>query len=389
MKVDYRKDLERAARQMIMIHRPDVLIKLILRTIVRSVKIKHAGVLIYDKSREEYVITVSKGDAGFRIPSGFAKVKGDNPLIRYFTDRKFNFPKEAIIWSKISKLIEFPGVEEETRGFLESLCTNLSFYHTKVCIPGFFRDDLIGILLLGEKLNKKEFSREEIGFLSVLASDVVMAIKNAWLIEDLSRQIEKNKRLFLQTVEALASSIEAKDIYTIGHTRRVMDYALGIARNLRKNRGIKSWEEFLENLKITAQLHDVGKIGVPENILNKPSFLNEEERKKIEMHPLIGENILKHIEEFKDILLGVKHHHERYDGKGYPSSLKGRNIPVIASIISLADAYDAMTTDRSYRRALSREDVIREIKNNRGKQFSPSVVDAFLRMQESGKNIKN
>lgn len=389
MRVDYRKDLETAARQMIMIHRSEVLIKLILRTIIRSVKLKHAGVLIYDKKRNDYVIKVSKGRSGFKIPSGFAKVKGDNPIIRYFTDKKLNFSREAIIESKVNRLIKSAAIDEETRNFLQCLRMNLSFYDVKVCIPGFFRDDLIGILLLGEKFNKKEFSREEIGFLSVLASDVVMAVKNAWLIEDLSEQVERNKRLFLQTVEALASSIEAKDIYTIGHTKRVMRYSLGIADNLRKAKKIKKWQDFVEDLKTTALLHDIGKIGISEDILNKPSPLSEEERKKLETHPLIGENILKHIEEFKDILLGVKYHHERYDGKGYPSSLKGRQIPIIAAIVSLADAYDAMTTDRPYRRALSQEKVMEEIKNNKGKQFVPSVVDAFLKMSGVQNSLKN
>ncbi|UCC94631.1 MAG: HD-GYP domain-containing protein [Candidatus Omnitrophota bacterium] len=384
MKIDYRRQLEKAARQMILIHRASTLIKLILRTILRNIKVTHAGLLIYDKRRDEYVARISRGHSGLRIPPGFVKVKRNNPLIRYFTDEKLKFPKESILWEKTTSLLKSVKVKKapELKKFLEEVKYTLSLYQAKACIPGFFRDDLIGILFLGEKKNKKRFLEEELGFLAVLASDVVMALKNAWLIEDLNQQVEINKRLFLQTVAALASSIEAKDKYTRGHTDRVVKHSLAIAYNLKKHRKVKNWDVFVENLKVAALLHDIGKIGIPEEILNKNAPLSEEERKVIETHSSIGANILNHIEEFHDALLGVKHHHERYDGSGYPSKLKGNQIPLIASIIALADAFDAMIMDRPYRKGFPPQEAIKEIERNRGRQFAPVVVDAFLESQK-------
>ena len=382
MKTEYQKKLQIAARQTILIHRADTLIRIILRTIVQSLKVKHAGIFIYDKHKDEYVVKVSRGHCNFKIPTGFVKIKRDNPLVRYFTDKNINFTKEHIIWDKILNYCKTPAVKknEKIKNVLEGVKANLSFYQAKACIPGFFRDELVGILFLGEKINKKKLDDNELRFLSVLASDVVMSLKNAWLIEDLNRQVDLNKRLLLQTVSALASSIEAKDKYTIGHTERVADYSLAIALILRKYKKIEQWDKFFENLRIAALFHDIGKIGIPENILNKSTALNAAERKVIMQHPVIGANILGHVEELRQALEGVKYHHEKYDGTGYPFHLKGKKIPLIASIISLADTFDALVSDRPYRRAISAQGAVEKIKNARGSQFMPSVVDAFLKM---------
>ncbi|MCM8830944.1 MAG: HD-GYP domain-containing protein [Candidatus Omnitrophica bacterium] len=381
MKREYRVYLEKAARQTILIHRSDTLIRLILRTIIRTLKIEHAGMFIYDKNRQVYVMKFSKGSSGFKVPQEFVKITKENPLVQYFINPKLKFPKNHILLSRINSLIRSNNVKhnQKMKKFLEELKFNLSLYGAYACIGGFFRNELIGILLLGKKKNKKHFSQDELGFLSILATDVVMALKNARLIEDLNRQLEINKRLFLQIVAALASSIEAKDKYTIGHTERVVNYSFVILENLKRYIKDNDLEKFKENLKIAALLHDIGKIGIPERILNKKTCLNGKENLIVKNHPIIGANILNKIEEFKDVLAGVKYHHERYDGKGYPSGIGKRKIPLIASIISLADAFDAMTTDRPYRKALSFNVAIREIKKNRKKQFSPMVVDAFLK----------
>jgi putative nucleotidyltransferase with HDIG domain len=337
--------------------------------------------MIYDKKRDEYIVKVSRGPQGFKIPSGFVKVKKENPLIRAFTEKSLYFPEEIIFYDKVEKTLESAAIckNREMKKFLEDLCGELSLFQAKVCIPGFFRNELLGVLFLGEKRNRKKFDAEEISFLSILASDVVMSLKNAWLIEDLNRQLEANRRLLLQTISALSLSIEAKDKYTVGHTERVAKYCLAIAGALKKIIKIKDWEKFLENLKIAALLHDIGKIGIPESILNKDMNLNSEERKIMESHSLIGANILSNIEEFQQALLGVKYHHEKHDGSGYPFHLKGKQIPLIASIISLADTFDALITDRPYRKGISIKKAIEEIKKNRGQQFSPSTVDAFLK----------
>jgi len=378
MKRDYRHDLEKAARQMILVHRVDTLARLILRTIMRNIKVKHAGIFLYDKEKGEYVIKVSKGKRGVRVPVGFAKIKKDNPLVRYFTDNAFiSFDRDFLLYNRLNYYLKYSRLKGQKNlvKFLCDLKEELSLIQAKACVPGFFRNNLVGILFLGAKIDRTGFRPEELGFLSVLASDVVMAIQNAWLFEDLSKQLENNKRLFLSTVTALATAIEAKDKYTSGHTERVVKYALAIADNIKQ---YQFTNESRENLRIAALLHDIGKIGIPEEILNKKGYLTEKEKKFIFRHPLVGIDILSPINELKEVIVGVKYHHERYDGKGYPFKLKGRKIPLIAAIISVADSFDAMTTDRPYKKAFSKEEALEEIKRNRGKQFHPVVVDAFI-----------
>ena len=383
MKKDYRKHLENAARQMILVHRVDTLARLIVRTIVRNVRVKHAGIFLYDKIKSEYIVKVSKGTKGTKIPIGFTKVRNDNPIIRFFTDKalKKYFKQDFLLTSRINYLLKSNRLSKERQviEFIKRIKGEFSLYQAKAFVPGFYRNNLIGVLFLGEKEDGRNFTREELGFLSVLASDVVMAIQNAWFFEDLNNQLDINKRLFLSTVTALATAIEAKDRYTIGHTERVMQYSIEISRNL-SGVHIPNVREFEENLKIAALLHDIGKIGISENLLNKRAPLNGRERRSISEHPLMGVEILNPITEFKDVLLGVKYHHERYDGKGYPFRLSGNQIPLAAAIIAVADAYDAMTSKRPYRKAFTKEKAIYQIKINRGKQFNPVVVDAFLQL---------
>lgn len=376
MNITYRFDLEQTAKQMIQIHRVDTLIRLILRRIMQTVHVRHAGIFLFDASRGEYVVRLSRGDTGFRVPQNFVKLKQDSAVVRYFTEAGLPFPREYALVDtlKTYKQPRARVLAKDIAVFAESL-------RAKLFIPAQFRNELIGIFFLGSRQGGKRFCREELSFLAVLASDAVMALKNARLIEDLNRQLSENDRLFLQTVSALAAGIEAKDIYTMGHTERVTGYALSIAQRLKSrcHSRIGDWMGFLKDLKISAFLHDIGKIGVPESILNKPSFLTPQERCVIEKHPNIGADILKHVEAFRVVLAGVQHHHERFDGMGYPHKLKGKQIPLIASIICLADAYDAMTTDRPYRKALTHEQAMEEVMKNRGAQFAPVVVDAFVK----------
>ena len=152
-----------------------------------------------------------------------------------------------------------------------------------------------------------------------------------------------------------------------------------------ENKDIQSDNKFLEHLHIAALLHDIGKIGVPETILNKSGTLTEEEWEKMKQHPTVGANILESIKELELAIKGVKYHHERYDGKGYPEGLDNGNIPIIAAIIAVADTFDAITSDRPYRKAKSRQEAISEIKRVSGQQLHPQAVAAFLELCEEGK----
>ena len=206
-------------------------------------------------------------------------------------------------------------------------------------------------------------------------------------LEELNRNLEnmvKEKtgqieQLSFEIISTIASMIEAKDSYTKGHSVRVAEYSALIAKEL-------NWdEEEIQNLKYIALLHDIGKVGIPDNILNKPGKLTDSEFNIIRSHTTLAGDILKDIQTITDVDSGAKYHHERYDGKGYPGGLAGDNIPVVARIIGIADAYDAMNSKRVYRDALPKKTIRREIENGRGTQFDPAFTDIFLALMDEGK----
>lgn len=184
---------------------------------------------------------------------------------------------------------------------------------------------------------------------------------------------------YLQTVMSLANSIEAMDAYTRGHCQRVMEISCEVARVLGLN------DEEIEDLRYAAILHDIGKIGVPTNILNKNGSLTREEFEEIKKHPEIAYNILKDVKFLRKALDGILQHHERFDGKGYPNGLKGNEICIFGRIMCVADAFDAMTSDRPYRKGMKVEDAMMELERCKGSQFDPDIVDMFLFLMDSEK----
>jgi putative nucleotidyltransferase with HDIG domain len=383
--IDYKKELEGAARTMILVHNPDVLIKMVVRMIVQKVQVRHAGILLHNKEQDAYVLTVSRGTTGSKIPAGFARIDADNPLIRFFREQRDKqlFNDGMLVLEEAKNLLE-KDISADIKELLKQTLYQMEIFEAVACIPSYFRDDLLGILILGSKNSAEKFGRDELDFFTALASDVAMAIRNAQLFSELEMELEKKHRLFLNTTIALAAAIDAKDRYTHGHTGRVTNLSLGIARRLAQKNKEAFDDKFLENLHIGALLHDIGKIGIPETILNKQESLNEEEKKRMEEHTLVGVNILQPIKELQEAILGVKYHHERFDGSGYPEGLKGENIPLTASIIAVADAFDAMITDRPYRRALSKQQAIEEIQNLSARQFDPQVVSALVELYQEG-----
>ncbi|MBR4759469.1 MAG: HD-GYP domain-containing protein [Lachnospiraceae bacterium] len=180
------------------------------------------------------------------------------------------------------------------------------------------------------------------------------------------------KTLSVEVMEALAHTIDAKDEYTKGHSIRVANYSRMIAQKL----GLS--EEECENIYYMGLLHDLGKIGVPNEIINSPDRLTDEEYSVIKTHPGLGFDILSEIKSRPDLATGAKWHHERYDGKGYPDGKSGEDIPLMARIIAVADSYDAMTSNRSYRHYLPQEKVIDELRKNEGTQFDPSIAECMI-----------
>ena len=201
---------------------------------------------------------------------------------------------------------------------------------------------------------------------------------NAYIksIDDKQKQLE---RVTLQTISTIANIIDAKDEYTKGHSYRVAEYSSMLAKELGYS------DENVANVKYVGLLHDIGKIGIPDSILNKPGKLNDSEYAIMRKHAEIGGNILSGNNMINGMDEGAKYHHERYDGRGYPQGLKGEEIPEMARIIGIADAYDAMTSNRVYRKSLSNETVINELKRCSGTQFDPKLAEIFVKMVEDGR----
>ncbi|MBC7087419.1 MAG: HD-GYP domain-containing protein [Tissierellales bacterium] len=182
------------------------------------------------------------------------------------------------------------------------------------------------------------------------------------------------RNLYISTIQALNKAVEAKDSYTSGHANRVEELAVGLAKASHLS------FDSIENIRTAAVLHDIGKIGIKDEILNKAGKLTKEEYEIIMKHPTIGADIIGKVNFLSDVTKIVRHHHEKYDGTGYPDGLKGEEIPIEASILMIADTFDAMTTDRPYRKALTKEMAIEELKKYSGTQFDPKLVETFINM---------
>lgn len=194
------------------------------------------------------------------------------------------------------------------------------------------------------------------------------------LQQKVDEQSKVIRNSFLNAITSLAFALDAKDSYTNGHSVRVSEVSVKVAKEL----GLP--DDQVEKIRIAGLIHDIGKIGIPETLLNKTDKLSEEEFRRIQAHSVIGEHILNPVVDDFVVLSMVRHHHERFDGRGYPDGLSGNQIPIGARILTVVDSYDAMTSDRPYRKAIPLEMVIKEIERNRGTQFDTSVVDAFMKI---------
>jgi HD-GYP domain-containing protein (c-di-GMP phosphodiesterase class II) len=235
---------------------------------------------------------------------------------------------------------------------------------SEIAVPLKIGEKTIGVINI-ESYKKYTFTEKDLELLTLVANQASVAIQNSQLYSSL-------KQSYLDSIKTLVSAIEAKDPYTSGHSERVRKYALKIAKKLRLS------PKQIEELDYAGYLHDIGKIGISDSLLTKPSPLTKEEYEVVKEHPRIGHNILMHARHLAGACEIIRFEHERYDGTGYPNGLKKNEIPIGAKIIAVADAYDAMTTDRPYRRALSKNEAIRRIKECSGTQFDPKVVKAFL-----------
>ena len=215
-------------------------------------------------------------------------------------------------------------------------------------------------------------------FFSYLAADLYDNIKHTSDVynEELQEKSRQISEMAVQTITTIANTIDAKDEYTEGHSNRVAQYSRMLAKKLGKS------DEEADEIYNIALLHDIGKIGVPDSILNKPGKLTDEEFKMIKQHPSIGGKILKDVKSFPNLEVGARYHHERFDGRGYPEGLAGEDIPEIARIICVADSFDAMNSNRVYRRHFTREYIRSELERCQGSQFDPAVAQAMLELMD-------
>ena len=238
---------------------------------------------------------------------------------------------------------------------------------TLICAPLLVKDEIIGTITVVNKLNNSTYNHEELELLSTIAAQASIAIKNAKLYDE-------QQKTYLNTIQALVSAIEASDSYTRGHSERVTRFSLALARKLElpQNR--------LKVIERAAILHDIGKIGIDLSLLHKEAELTPADVAELQQHPTIGMKILEPIEFLFDVRLCIGQHHERYDGLGYPNCLAAEELLLESRILAIADSFDAMTSDRPYRKALQTEVAIRELADNAGAQFDPELVPIFIEL---------
>lgn len=234
-----------------------------------------------------------------------------------------------------------------------------------MCIPVQIRQEPFGVLVVSGRKDGTCFTHEDELILRFLAERFALNVENMALYDNLKENL-------LASLGALVNAIEARDLYTQQHSQRVTQFAIAIAQAMGSHR------EELRKIESAGPLHDIGKIGIDDNILKKPGKLTREEFERIKAHPLIGVNIVMSLGLERDELTIIRNHHERWDGKGYPDGLEGGEIPLLARILAVADAFDAMNSSRAYRQALPFPLCLKELKDNSGSQFDPQVVEAAL-----------
>jgi len=324
----------------------DVFLDLILETTVNALNGKIGLLLLIDEGAKELIVKSSFGVNAAYLKN--SRIPMDEEVVGWVVKQK----KSLLI----PRLHKITSPEEKSTAFEPPL----------ICTPLMFKGKIVGaISVSGKKEGDANFEEDELIVLTNLASQVALAMENSRLNYD-------NQKTYLETVTALALAVEARDLYSRGHSDRVSECAVKVARILGLN------EQQVKTIKEAAQLHDVGKIGISDDILKKPGFLNELERRIIQQHPVIGEGIIVPLHGFSHLRDPIRHHHEWLNGEGYPDRLKGDQISLEARIMTVADSYDAMITDRPYRKGLSPQQAKEELLKYADSRYDRKIVEALI-----------
>lgn len=319
-----------------------------IRAATQLLEADAGSLLLVDPESGELFFEVATGDKGERLKE--IHLKAGEGIAGWVVQQG-----EAVIINDVQNDPRFyKGADSASRYETRSM----------VAVPVRSGTSVIGVLQAVNKCDS-DFTPEDLQMLESLAYQVGPAIENA-------RMYETMRETFYGVSMALAEALEKRDNYTGGHTNRVSSYCMSIGSHI--NLG----EKEMESLWLASILHDIGKIGVEDRVLQKPGKLDNEEFTAMSRHSEFGSEILSHIKTHRAVIPGVRGHHEKYGGNGYPDGLKGNDIPLVARIIAVADAFDAMTSDRPYRTALSRREAFAELERCKGSQFDPDIVDAFL-----------
>ncbi|MFH0732235.1 MAG: HD domain-containing phosphohydrolase [Candidatus Omnitrophota bacterium] len=379
-KYNYLSILEEANKGMLFITDIDKLLKLITRMLSKHMRVTHAAVYLYDKDSDAYVCRAVRNKS-IEIQK---QIQPSMVLVEWLREKRAPLLNDDITnWLQKEMMFPHRAILKRT---LEQLRVAMRLLKGAVCVPAFIRADLIGFLVLGDKLSGAAFNRDDIVLLSTLSNSAAIAIENAYMYEELRVRIKRvaqlykdQHELFIDTATAFSYAVDLRDAYSRQHTQRIIDYCMIILRGLDKmNAGYSKEPDFLESLKVAALLHDVGKVAIPDSILNKKGSLTPEEYDIVRNHINIAVDILKPITELASVIRIIKYHHEFYNGKGYPEGLDGDKIPFASRILAVANAYDAMTSDRPYRQAMSHQRTAELLKKGAGEEFDPVMAQAML-----------
>lgn len=365
----YHKTLLEASKGMVLITDTHKLLYLIVYVVKKHMKLKSACIFHYEEGTRGFILKHRRGKNS--IQKGYI-IGEDSPLIAWLKNKKTGFA-----YNKNG----FSDLGDDIRRELEDCgCA--------ACVPSFNKEELIGFLILGDKVSGDPYTNEELELLLTISNEVAIVIENAKNLLELKKLREKEKENYFQMILVLAKTVDEKDAYTRGHLDEVTRFGMIVAEEFIGSSDIAM---NMEELKTSLLLHDIGKIGVPDALLNKTEKLTPEEFEIMKQHPEIGSRIIEPIEKLKRVGEIIRHHHERYDGAGYPGGLKGEDIPIESRILAVVDAYHAMISDRPYRKALPERKALNELKKYKGTQFDPKIIDSFIKAYDKGKiiNVKH